>query len=99
MIGYGMAKAAVIHLTKSFAAEGSGMPKGSKTFCILPVTLDTTANRSAMPNADFSTWTPMTAISSMFEIWLKDRKAVNNGSLIDVVTKQGETTFHALTME
>lgn len=36
MIGYGMAKAAVHHLTKSLAAKGSGLPEGSHVVCIQP---------------------------------------------------------------
>ncbi|KAG8233392.1 hypothetical protein J437_LFUL013172 [Ladona fulva] len=59
MIGYGMAKAAVHQLTKSLAAEKSGLPPNCLTVAILPVTLDTPMNRKWMPNADFSTWTPL----------------------------------------
>jgi dihydropteridine reductase len=60
MIGYGMAKAAVHQLTKSLASlESSGLPSGSRVLCVLPVTLDTPANRSAMPKADFTSWTPL----------------------------------------
>jgi dihydropteridine reductase len=59
MIGYGMAKAAVHQLTKSLAAENSGLPPNSLSVAIVPVTLDTPMNRKWMPNADFSTWTPL----------------------------------------
>jgi dihydropteridine reductase len=59
MIGYGMAKSAVHQLTKSLAAENSGLPPNSLAVAILPVTLDTPMNRKWMPNADFSTWTPL----------------------------------------
>jgi len=59
MIGYGMAKAAVHQLTKSLAAENSGLPPSSLSVAIVPVTLDTPMNRKWMPNADFSTWTPL----------------------------------------
>lgn len=54
-----MAKAAVHQLTKSLAAEKSGLPKDSLVVAIMPVTLDTPMNRKWMPNADFSTWTPL----------------------------------------
>lgn len=59
MIGYGMAKAAVHHLTKSLAAKDGGLPEGAIAVAILPVTLDTPMNRKWMPKADFSTWTPL----------------------------------------
>lgn len=63
MIGYGMAKAAVHQLTKSLAGKDSGLPANSMVVSILPITLDTPMNRKWMPNADFSTWTPLTAIA------------------------------------
>lgn len=59
MIGYGLAKAAVHHLTKSLADENGGLPTGAYVFSILPVTLDTPMNRKWMPKADTSTWTPL----------------------------------------
>ena len=63
MIGYGMAKAAVHHLTKSLAAEKSGMPDKALVAAILPVTLDTPMNRKWMPKSDFGAWTPLTFIA------------------------------------
>jgi dihydropteridine reductase len=59
MIGYGMAKAAVHHLTKSLAGSNSGLPANSLVVSILPITLDTPMNRKWMADADFSTWTPL----------------------------------------
>lgn len=63
MIGYGLAKAAVHQLTKSLAAEKSGLPEDSLVVSILPITLDTPMNRKWMPTADFSTWTPLSFIA------------------------------------
>lgn len=59
MIGYGVAKSAVHHLTKSVAEESGGLPSNSCVLSILPITLDTPMNRKWMPKADFSTWTPL----------------------------------------
>jgi dihydropteridine reductase len=59
MIGYGMAKSAVHHLTKSLAGQNSGLPAESLVVAILPITLDTPMNRKWMADADFSTWTPL----------------------------------------
>ena len=59
MIGYGMAKAAVHQLVKSLAEKDSGLPEGSLSCAILPITLDTPMNRKWMPKADFTTWTPL----------------------------------------
>lgn len=59
MIGYGAAKAAVHHLTRSLACKNSGLPEEAVAFAILPITLDTPMNRKWMPNADFTTWTSL----------------------------------------
>ncbi|TKC40945.1 hypothetical protein EI555_017574 [Monodon monoceros] len=59
MIGYGMAKGAVHQLCQSLAGKDSGMPSGSAAIAVLPVTLDTPMNRKSMPEADFSSWTPL----------------------------------------
>lgn len=63
MIGYGLAKAAVHQLVKSLASADSGLPKGSKVNAVAPITLDTPANRGGMPNADFSSWTPLETLA------------------------------------
>lgn len=65
MIGYGLAKAAVHQLTASLAADGSGMPAGARTLAILPVMIDTPANRQwSTPETDFGTWTPTDVIAA-----------------------------------
>ena len=62
MIGYGMAKAAIHQLVKSLAdSDKSGLPEGTFTAAILPITLDTPMNRKWMPKAgsksnQFETW-------------------------------------------
>lgn len=92
MIGYGMAKAAVHQLTKSLSAFGSGLPDNSLVVSILPITLDTPMNRKWMPNADFSTWTPLEFVAELFHKWIQnpsDRPI--NGSLLQLVTKDSKT--------
>ncbi|XP_030420201.1 dihydropteridine reductase isoform X1 [Gopherus evgoodei] len=59
MVGYGMAKGAVHQLCQSLAGANSGLPSGSTALAVLPVTLDTPVNRKSMPDADFSSWTPL----------------------------------------
>lgn len=65
MIGYGIAKAAVHSLTKSLAADGSGLPEKSLSVAILPVTLDTPMNRKWMPKADHTSWTPLEFVAEL----------------------------------
>jgi len=54
MGSYSAAKAAVLRLTESIAAEGSS--SGIKARCIIPGTIDTPENQRAMPKADKSKW-------------------------------------------
>jgi dihydropteridine reductase len=91
MIGYGMAKAAVHQLTKSLAAENSGLPPNSLSVAIVPVTLDTPMNRKWMPNADFSTWTPLEFVAELFHRWSRGEERPPNGSLVHLVTKNYTT--------
>ncbi len=51
---YAAAKAALLRLTESMAAELA--PAGVQVNCVLPGTIDTPNNRAEMPNADFTKW-------------------------------------------
>ena len=48
-----------------------------------------------MPNADFSSWTPLQFLAESFYKWssseLNDRP--KNGSLLQIITSNGETTL------
>ncbi|VDL81003.1 unnamed protein product [Schistocephalus solidus] len=63
MVAYGMAKAAVHHMTQSLASKGSGLPSDAFIAAILPSTLDTPMNRKWMPDADHSKWTPLNDVA------------------------------------
>lgn len=93
MIGYGLAKAAVHHLTKSLAQKDSGLPSNSTVLSILPVTLDTPMNRKWMADADFSTWTPLEFVADLFVKWTKGDERPSSGSLIQLVTKDSKTSL------
>ena len=94
MIGYGLAKSAVINLVSSLAAcPESGLPAKSVVTAILPITLDTPANRSAMPKADLSAWTPCQELALKLLEWSKDVTLVKNGTLYKVETKANKTQF------
>lgn len=94
MIGYGMAKAAVHHLTTSLAQNDSGLPENSSVLTILPVTLDTEMNRKWMPKADFSSWTPLSFISETLLTWTKESSSrPSSGSLLKITTANGESTI------
>ena len=66
MGSYSAAKAAVLRLTESIAAEGTST--GVRARCIIPGTIDTPDNRRAMPKADTSKWIkPETIANVIFE--------------------------------
>lgn len=58
---YAVSKAALINLTKTIAQENKSVNITANV--IVPETIDTPANRKAMPQADFSTWTKPEAIA------------------------------------
>lgn len=91
MVGYGMAKAAVHQLCRSLAGENSGLPSESSTLAILPITLDTPMNRKSMPNADFSSWTPLEFIAETFYKWTDKATRPASGSLIELKTTGNKT--------
>jgi len=60
---YAAAKSAVVRLTESLAAELR--EHGINVNCVLPGTIDTPANRAAMPDADFSRWVAPEAVGDV----------------------------------
>ncbi|KAM6953478.1 quinoid dihydropteridine reductase a [Aplochiton taeniatus] len=91
MVGYGMAKAAVHQLCQSLAGEGSGLPTGAVAVATLPVTLDTPMNRKFMPDADFSSWTPLEYIAETFFNWATGVDRPASGCLVQLLTNAGKT--------
>lgn len=67
MSAYAASKAAVLNLTQSLAQEL--VAHGITVNAIVPTTIDTPANRNAMPDADRSTWLPPAAIAETI-LWL-----------------------------
>ena len=70
-IAYVAAKAALVAMTQAMAAETRGA--GILINAVLPDTIDTPANRAAMPNADFTRWTAPEAIARTIA-WLASPK-------------------------
>lgn len=60
---YGATKAAIVHLVGSAAAELAGT--GVRVNALLPGTMDTPDNRTAMPAADPSRWTRPADVAAM----------------------------------
>jgi hypothetical protein len=49
--------------------HSSGLPIDTIVTCVLPITIDTPSNRSAMPTADRSTWTPTASFANSVFAW------------------------------
>ena len=82
---YSVAKTAVLRLTESLAAEGKR--DGVRANCVLPHTIDTPANREAMPDADFSTWVPLDALVDVLLFLASPAARAVTGAAIPVFGK------------
>jgi NAD(P)-dependent dehydrogenase (short-subunit alcohol dehydrogenase family) len=79
---YAVSKAALVALVKNVAAEVKD--SGITANVVLPSTIDTPANRKAMPNADFSRWVAPESIAKLL-IWLcSDEAADVSGAVIPI---------------
>jgi NAD(P)-dependent dehydrogenase (short-subunit alcohol dehydrogenase family) len=81
-VGYVAAKAAVAAMTRAMAAE----LRGDRILvnAVVPDTIDTPANRAAMPAADFSLWTPPAAIGDTIAWLASAENTTVSGALMPV---------------
>ncbi|CAK0775379.1 SDR family oxidoreductase [Gammaproteobacteria bacterium] len=79
---YCVSKAAVLTLTETLSAETRG--RGINVNCILPGTIDTPENRSAMPNADFSKWVLPAALADVVLFLASDAARAIHGVALPV---------------
>lgn len=80
LAAYSASKAAVAVLTETLQAEVEG--RGLRVNAIVPETLDTPANRAAMPDADPGRWSPPERVAAVVH-WLMgaDASTVRGGCL------------------
>lgn len=81
-IAYVTAKNALAGMTCAIAAEVR--EAGILVNAVLPETIDTPANRAAMPGADFSRWTPPDAIARTIAWLASPENGSVTGSLVSV---------------
>jgi NAD(P)-dependent dehydrogenase (short-subunit alcohol dehydrogenase family) len=79
---YAVSKAALVALVKNVAAEGQKF--GVTANVILPSTIDTPANRAAMPKADFSRWVKPESIARLLVFLVSDAAADTSGAVIPI---------------
>jgi NAD(P)-dependent dehydrogenase (short-subunit alcohol dehydrogenase family) len=81
-IAYVTAKSALAAMTQAMAAETRA--DGIFINAVLPETIDTPANRAAMPQADFSRWTPPVSIAAAIAWLASPENRTVTGALIPV---------------
>jgi NAD(P)-dependent dehydrogenase (short-subunit alcohol dehydrogenase family) len=81
-IAYTVSKAGVIALVQALAQETKG--RGVTVNAVLPSTMDTPANRAAMPDADPKTWTPVEAVADGVAYLAGESAAHVTGTLLAI---------------
>jgi NAD(P)-dependent dehydrogenase (short-subunit alcohol dehydrogenase family) len=82
MTSYAASKAAVAALTQALAEELA--PEGIWVNAIVPATLDTPANRAAMPKADVSKWARLEDVAEVAAFLASPDNRVTRGGLVPV---------------
>jgi NAD(P)-dependent dehydrogenase (short-subunit alcohol dehydrogenase family) len=80
--GYAATKAGVLRMVESLAREMA--PFGGRANAVLPGTMDTPANRAAMPDADPSQWVSTDAVASVIHFLTTPAAAGVNGAAVRV---------------
>ncbi|MBA2506386.1 MAG: SDR family oxidoreductase, partial [Thermoleophilaceae bacterium] len=79
---YVTSKAAVIAFIQALDADYSA--DGVRANCVLPSVIDTPANRSSQPDADFSKWVAPEEIGRVIAFLASDDAAVTSGAAVPV---------------
>jgi NAD(P)-dependent dehydrogenase (short-subunit alcohol dehydrogenase family) len=79
---YAAAKGALTALAQAIAAEV--LADGVRVNLVLPSTIDTEANRAAMPDADRSTWVSTDSLAGVIEFLLSDGARDISGAALPV---------------
>jgi len=81
-IAYTVAKAGVIAFTQALAQEMR--EHGVTVNAVLPSTMDTPANRAAMPNSDRKGWVPVEAVADAIAVLAREASAHISGTLLAI---------------
>ncbi len=82
VIAYTAAKAGVIAFTQALAQELRG--SGVTANCVLPSTMDTPANRAAMPGSDRQGWVPVESVAAAIAFLASEDASHVTGALVTV---------------
>ena len=81
-IAYTVAKAGAIAFTQALSQETSG--RGITVNAVLPSTMDTPANRAAMPDSDRKGWVPVEAVADAIAMLAREASAHITGTLLAI---------------
>ena len=79
---YSVSKLGVTRLVEAAAAETRD--HGISVNCVLPSTMDTPANRAAMPEADFDRWPKTSEVAKVIAFLVSEDAAIVSGAAIPV---------------
>ncbi|HTQ79741.1 MAG TPA: SDR family oxidoreductase, partial [Thermoanaerobaculia bacterium] len=79
---YSATKAGMLRLIESLARELA--PSGARANAVLPGTMDTPANRAAMPDADPAKWVSTEAVAEIIHYLTTPASAAVNGAALRV---------------
>ena len=79
---YAAAKAALTALAQAIAAEV--LADGVRVNLVLPSTIDTAANRQAMPSADHARWVTTDSLGDVIQFLLSERARDISGAAVPV---------------
>jgi NAD(P)-dependent dehydrogenase (short-subunit alcohol dehydrogenase family) len=82
MGAYSVAKAGVLRLTESLAAENKAL--GINVNCVIPGTIDTPENREAMPGADTDKWVQPASLAGVIAFLASPQARDIHGAAIPV---------------
>jgi NAD(P)-dependent dehydrogenase (short-subunit alcohol dehydrogenase family) len=82
LAAYAVSKAALVSLVKNTAAEVKDF--GITANVVLPSTIDTAANRKAMPQSDFSKWVTPESIAGLLLFLASDAASDVSGAVIPI---------------
>jgi len=81
-IAYTVAKAGAIAFTQALSQETH--PHGITVNAVLPSTMDTPANRAAMPDSDRKGWVPVEAVADAIAVLAREASAYITGTLLAI---------------
>jgi NAD(P)-dependent dehydrogenase (short-subunit alcohol dehydrogenase family) len=81
-IAYTVAKAGAIAFTQALSHEM--LPHGITVNAVLPSTMDTPANRAAMPDSDRKGWVPVEAVADAIAVLVREASGHITGTLLAV---------------